>query len=202
MADAVTGRLWQRELVAGLEAAEGGSARLSSPAVGLWRRAPAAGALVVPGGELGELEVLGVVCRLVAPRSARGIVTSLETPRLGKIPVGYGEPLLRLDPEAIGAEPMAAEAGAEVAGESGLALRASSSGRFYSRPAPTKPPFVEPGQIIERGHPVGLLEIMKTYSRITYGGDDLPERARVAAVRPGDGDDLSAGDVILDLERA
>jgi acetyl-CoA carboxylase biotin carboxyl carrier protein len=59
---------------------------------------------------------------------------------------------------------------------------------------------VKAGETIERGRAVGLLEVMKTFSRVQYGGNDLPERARVRAVLPKDGDDVNAGDVILELE--
>lgn len=202
MADAVTGRLWQPHLPARTEPAEDGQVRLLSPGVGYWRRAPAQGSLVVPGGDVGEFEVLGVVHRLIAPASARGLVVELAQRRRGRIPVGYGDPLAVLDPSAAGDVAAGADAAAGGTDEAGLAFRASSSGRFYSRPAPSKPPFVEPGQIVEKGQPVGLIEVMKTYSRLLYGGDDLPARARIAAVRPADGDDLAAGDVILELEPA
>jgi hypothetical protein len=42
---------------------------------------------------------------------------------------------------------------------------------------------------------------MKTFNRVVYGGDEMPPVARVAAIAPADGDDLAAGDVILELER-
>jgi acetyl-CoA carboxylase biotin carboxyl carrier protein len=49
---------------------------------------------------------------------------------------------------------------------------------------------------------VALLEVMKTFNRVQYGGSGLPERARVLRVVPSDGDDLAAGDAILELEDA
>ena len=204
MADAVTGRVHERRLVAGVEPADSGWLGVTSPAVGYWRRAPALGALVVPGGDLGELEILGAVHRLIAPAGARGLVIKLAQPRLGRAPVGYGERLALLDPEAAatgGAQIATTAAQASQVSETGLAFRSSSSGRFYCRPAPGKPPFVEVGQEIARGHTICLLEVMKTYSRLVYGGDELPERARVVAIRPDDGADLAAGDIILELER-
>jgi acetyl-CoA carboxylase carboxyltransferase component len=82
---------------------------------------------------------------------------------------------------------------------SALAVRAPSSGRYWGRPAPGKPAFVAVGDVVTAGQTVGLLEVMKTFHRVTYGGDALPPRARVTAIAPADGDDLSAGDVIIEL---
>jgi acetyl-CoA carboxylase biotin carboxyl carrier protein len=73
------------------------------------------------------------------------------------------------------------------------------SGRFYSRPSPNDPPFVSAGEIVQRGQTIGLLEVMKTFNRLVYQGDALPERAVVEKIVPGEGDDVVRGDVILAL---
>ena len=41
---------------------------------------------------------------------------------------------------------------------------------------------------------------MKTFNRITYGGDGLPARARVVRILPADGDDLDGGQPLLEIE--
>jgi acetyl-CoA carboxylase biotin carboxyl carrier protein len=153
---------------------------------------------------VGELEILGVAHRLLAPAGARGVVVAVgpadaRGPLPARIPVGHGDRLLVLDPEiAVGAAQEVGAASASAA--DGLSFRAPTSGRYYGRPAPDKPPFVTVGDDIAVGQTVCLLEVMKTFHRVTYGGDDLPSRARVTAIRPADEDDLSAGDVILVLE--
>jgi acetyl-CoA carboxylase biotin carboxyl carrier protein len=76
------------------------------------------------------------------------------------------------------------------------------SGRFYLRPAPDKPAFAEVGATLTRGQTVCLLEVMKTFNRLALSGDDLPERVKVVAVVPADGEDISRGDVLLRLEPA
>jgi acetyl-CoA carboxylase biotin carboxyl carrier protein len=119
-------------------------------------------------------------------------------------PVAYGQRMLVLDP-ALGAEPgLAAAAGAtsEQPEAEGLVFRAPMSGRFYSRSSPDKPPLVQVGDVIHTGTTVCLLEVMKTFNRVSYGGDDLPDTARIIEIRPGDEDDLDAGDIILVLESA
>jgi acetyl-CoA carboxylase biotin carboxyl carrier protein len=81
-----------------------------------------------------------------------------------------------------------------------LTFRSPSSGRFYARPAPDRDPFVKPGDIVKRGAAVAMLEVMKTFNRIQLAGDDLPDALRVVRVLPADGDDVEAGDVLLELE--
>jgi acetyl-CoA carboxylase biotin carboxyl carrier protein len=74
------------------------------------------------------------------------------------------------------------------------------SGRYYARPSPDKPMFVQPGSEVGPGQTVALLEVMKTFNRLTYGGAGLPERARVKALLVRDEDDVDAGTPILELE--
>ena len=39
-------------------------------------------------------------------------------------------------------------------------------GSFYRSPSPDKPPFVEPGQIVEKNTPVCIIEAMKIMNEI------------------------------------
>jgi acetyl-CoA carboxylase biotin carboxyl carrier protein len=183
----------------------GARIEVRAPAPGLWREAPAPGTLVRPGDTIGRLEVLGVLHRLIAPGAGHGIVvTPAPGPASGEArarrAVEHGQLLLVLDPEAaagVAAEDAAAAEGP--AATEGPVFRAPTSGRFYIRPGPDRPPFVQPGDEIAVGQTVCLLEVMKTFHRVTYGGKGLPERARVQAVLPGEESDLNAGDVILVL---
>lgn len=186
-----------------LVAPAGTRVEVRSPAVGLWRDAPPAGSLVRPGDSLGRLEVLGVIHRLIAPPQAHGIVTSPpQQGELARRPLQHGQVMLVLDPEAAtGTAVGDAAPGQDArAAEQGLAFCSPFSGRFYSRPAPDQPPFVQAGDEIAVGQPVCMIEVMKTFIRITYGGAGLPERARVRAVLPVDGEELTGGAAILALE--
>jgi acetyl-CoA carboxylase biotin carboxyl carrier protein len=186
-----------------LSSEAGGQISLRAPSPGRWRDQPALGTLIRPGDAIGWLEILDVAHRLRAPEGAIGIVVAHGSDSaLARRPVDYGAPLLTLDPEALGGA-LAAEAQASAAPLSAdgmLLFKAPSSGRFYQRPAPDKPPFVEVGQIIERGHTLGLLEVMKTFTRIYYDDPKLPARAKVVAIVAADQADLGSGDVLLHLE--
>ena len=49
------------------------------------------------------------------------------------------------------------------AGASGPVVLAPQSGRFYHRPSPGEPAFVEVGGELSPGAPIGLIEVMKTF---------------------------------------
>jgi len=82
----------------------------------------------------------------------------------------------------------------------GLVFRAPLAGRVYFRPSPDKPRFAEPGDVVARGATVFMLEVMKSFNRIAYGGESLPERARVVSLLIADGADVELGTPILQLE--
>lgn len=197
------GRMFVPELVASARTEGDGTIVLGAPAVGLYRHAPAVGALLEAGAVVGELEVLGVSHRLLVPADARGLVLPRSGPALARRPVAFRDELVRLDPHV--GERAATTAAAETQATSAraaLQFRSPLSGRFYARPGPDQPPFVSVGDVVSRGQTIALLEVMKTFNRLTYGGDGLPERARVVAIHPRDEDDIDEDDAIFDLEPA
>ena len=179
---------------------EEGRVLLKSPALGLWRRRPSTGQLAVTGQNFGFLEVLGRLYSLQVPAGVRGLIS--ELPAAGgdkQAALVYGQVLAVLGADLGGLECAESEAGAVASGGS-LVFRSTSSGRFYLRPAPDKPPFVEVGDEIQTGHIIFLLEVMKTFSRVAFEGEGLPARARILRILPEDGDDLEPQQVVLELE--
>ncbi len=191
-------------LLARLVSRPDGKLELRCPAVGLWREQPGRGSLIHPKAAIGQLEVLGRLHPLQAPAEARGLVVDTGGDSThARRPVDFEQMLLLVDPAAasLDIDVGPSQQGADTA-TGGMVFRASSSGRFYARPGPDKEPFVEVGVVLERGQAVAILEVMKTFNRLLYGGDELPARARVLRIIPADGDDLNAGDPILELEPA
>ncbi len=176
---------------------------LRAPMPGVFVPSIAPGDLVTAGGVIGELVVLGRAIALIAPRPpgaapATGIAVQLAatTPHA----VGYGDVLVALDPSLSRvADPRGESSAAVQATIDGLVFRAPTSGRFYGRSAPDKPPFVAEGTQLAAGTTICLLEVMKTFHRVTYGGPGLPETAQVRRVLVADGDDVNAGDPLLAL---
>lgn len=191
------GRRFAKGLEVRGERDDAGRLTLFAPRPGLWRDAPREGALVRPGDAVGELEVLGVVHALRAPADAFGVVSGLPGGRrLGRRPVDARTALMTLDPEGVSGEEAAKVAAEAAADASGPVFRTPLGGRFYARPSPDADPFVTPGLALKGGETIALIEVMKTFNRVQYAG----EPATVKAVRAKDGDDVVAGDVLLELE--
>ena len=168
---------------------------LRAPQPGRFRRTVAADHLVAPGDPIGELEVLGRTIILTAPK-IRGLVQLAGETGEARRAVGYGDVLLRV--VAGGAIAAADDAGTESAhgAAAGLVFRAPTSGRYYSRSSPDKPAFVTAGAELAPGATVCLLEVMKTFNRVTYSGAHV----RVTELLVADGADVNAGDPLLALE--
>lgn len=193
------GRTKRAELTA-KAVGDGDGWRLLAPAVGLFRRSIAPGAIVRGGVILGELDVLGVLHEVLAPDDCGGVVAPEAGAHRGEIAVGFGDPLLAVVAgAAITAVGPAHAAAASTGGQARMVFPSPLSGRFYARPGPDRPAFVAVGDEITRGQTIGLLEVMKTFNRLTYGGSGLPERARVVAVLARDEDDVDAGTPLLEL---
>ena len=179
----------------------GDALRLLAPDVGLFTRALEAGAALAPGQRAGTLLRLGRAADLVVPHGASGVVTSPRPERV-RAPVGYGDLLYELAPLETGTQTVRREL--ESADEERApCLRSPHSGRFYHRPSPGEEALVAPGDVVENGTPVGLIEVMKTFTQVLYlPAHGLPERARVVRVIAGDGEDVGAGAPLIEVAEA
>ena len=84
---------------------------------------------------------------------------------------------------------------AEVGEENLLRIEAPVMGVFYRSPAPGEPSFVDIGDTVEIGQPVGIIEAMKVFSEV------LSEVAgRVVDVPAKSGALVQPGDVLVLLE--
>ncbi len=169
---------------------------IESPVVGWLDGAPRDGALVGAGSAVGTLQCLSRRWVLELPDGCRGRVREAGGPALRS--VGYRERLFVLDTVGLGGEdPARSAASASAADTGGLAVRAPTDGVFYSRASPDAAPFVAPGDPLRRGQPLGLIEVMKTFNQVLYGGPGLPERGIVVELRAGDGAEVRAGDPLI-----
>lgn len=174
---------------------DGERTTLLAPQPGYFTPALADGDLVARGHALGDLEVLGRRIRLVAP-DAHGLAVNAHGPRA----VAFGDVLVEVDASAQLGDRASPTTSTGASAATGLVFRAPTSGRFYSKSTPDKPVFVKAGDELAPGATVCLLEVMKTFHRVTYGGAGVPERARVREVLVADGADVTQGDPLLALD--
>ena len=196
-----------------LASREGEKLRLLSPGVGWFTAAVPTGGVLVPGQAAGSLLTLGHASTLIVPADAHGVVTS-ASPASSRSPVGFGEALYELAAvSGTSAAVLAPPRADESARTGSLVLRSPQTGRFYHRPSPGDPAFVSAGSIVEDGRPIGLIEVMKTFSHVLYlstgglstGGPatcGLPKRARILRMLAGDGADVKQGAPLLEVEPA
>ena len=175
--------------------------RALAPAVGWWMEPPRPGTVVGPGSQVGRLRCLNRRFRLVVPEGIAGTVERGAGTRVTE--VGFGDVLFHLRPlieegeaDSQGAPP-GRESPASDLPEGTSAVRAPTDGVFYRRPSPEARPFVEVGNRVRAGQPVGLVEVMKTFNQIVYGGPGMPDEAEVVEIRYEDGAEVSAGQALV-----
>ncbi len=178
--------------------------RVLSPDVGLWSDHPHLGALLGPGSKIGILARLTRRAALLLPDGTAGVVSG-PLPRDRSVAVEYGQLLFELSPVGGAAWEQSVEAdagrlGHPVAADLPAGARAIVSptdGTFYHRPAADAPPFVQVGGTVRRGQAIGLVEVMKTFNHVLYGGPGFPDEAQVVEVRCGDAEEVRAGQVLV-----
>ena len=187
----------QATLLVQLEPGAEGEQIVLAPAVGVCSELPAAGTLVGPGSVVGRLRVLNHAFRLVLPAGGTGRV--VDETRARRRAVGYGDALFRLH------EVLADSAAASISPRREAsdvppgcrAVTAPTDGVFYRSPEPGAPPFVATGARVVEGQAIGLVEVMKTFNQIVYGGPGWPPSAEVVEIRCADGAEITAGQVLL-----
>lgn len=185
------------ELVA-RPADDGDRIRLEVPALGSWTCALPRGRAVVPGDVVGVLRTAGRRAELVVPAGVAGRIVS-ERPERVHEPVDWGRTLYELEPLTGAGVELALEAGAtDVAG---LVVRSPQTGRFWRRAAPQDPPLADEGADVEPGRPLGLIEVMKTFTHIHYAATGgLPTHAKIVRFLVDDGGEVEEGDPLVEVE--
>ena len=191
-------------LLGTVEHEDGGACASSRRVWAGGREMPHRGALLGPGSPIGRLYQLNRRFRLVLPDGASGRVTD-GLPSHRVTAVEHGQLLFRLAPvHAQGLEDIGEEEQATLGHPAGAdlppgtrAIVSPTDGVFYRKSAPDAPAFVEPGQKIGIGQPVGLVEVMKTFNQILYEGPGFPEQAEVVEIRAEDAEEVRAGQVLV-----
>jgi len=175
---------------------EGGSF-VSCPAPGRVRLQRQKGEVITAGSRVGILVENERNFDLVLPP---GVVGEIHEVFLANpwTACEYGQPLVRLVAPTGSEERAAKERAAE---KSDLFDVASPThGTFYRRPSPDSPPYVKVDQEITRGETLGLVEVMKCFSPITFDPPPGCERARVKEIVATDGAEVRTEQPLLRLQ--
>ncbi len=82
------------------------------------------------------------------------------------------------------------------AGEKGEAITSPIVGTFYRAPAPDAPPYVEVGQIVEKGHVLCIVEAMKLMNEI-----EAEYRCKILKISKENAQPVEFGDTLFLVER-
>lgn len=176
---------------------------VASPHVGIVVGAPKVGTFLNPLDRIITLKVLNERYVVLLPRDVHGWITETFIPN-NYASVEYGQSIVCIDPHLLeaGAEDSGGQAAvmgvAREADDAGLiAVKSPSNGIFYRCPSPDSPPCVEVGSPVTSGSPLGLVEIMKCYYQIDYGGQGLPETGEIVEILVEDASVVQFGQVLF-----
>lgn len=178
---------------------------VTSPVVGLADGGPRTEVFLNSLDRVVSIKILGERYSLRLPRGHHGRVIEVCIPD-ELTPVDFDQPLVRLDPRAFDAEVSGGGSAAAVAGgggeETGLGLAtitAPSEGIFYRRSSPDSPAYVEVGTEVSSGTVLGLVEVMKCFNQITYGGDEYPEKGKIVKILVDDSAEVTFGQALFQV---
>ncbi|MFT7486095.1 MAG: acetyl-CoA carboxylase biotin carboxyl carrier protein [Candidatus Paceibacteria bacterium] len=176
----------------------GDSSELCAPEVGLFTCALGPGALIGPGQVAGTILCLGRQTNLIVPPGVHGRISSPKRDLI-QAPVGYGDTLYELSSIDAAADELEAES--STTDGAALVLHAAQAGRFYHRPSPDEPAYIEVGEALKDGQAIGLVEVMKTFSQVHYKLEaGLPSNARFVRFLVDDGAEIRRGDGLIEVE--
>lgn len=189
----------ERTLIARIrpDEADPGMLIVASPVVGLAHNVPRPGNYLNPLDRVLTVRILGRLHVVRLPRDAHGRIIEVFIPD-ALTPVAFNEPLLRLDPRVLAGggtgRPVSTGAAEEmpISGDL-IVVKAPSEGIFYRRPSPDSPPYVEAGTRVSSGTVLGLVEVMKCFNQIAYGGAGLPEHGEIVEALAEDASEVRFG---------
>lgn len=178
---------------------DGERVKLCCPSVGTFSLARREGQVLGAGDVVGVLTTLGVSHELVVPDDVAGVIVSTRPERV-LAPVDFGAVLYELEPLSAG-QASAAPSSTKASTAGAIEFRSPSAGRFWQRSAPSDPPLAKVGDELSAGKALGLIEVMKTFTLVSYStAGGLPARARISRVLVQDGAEVSERTPLFELE--
>lgn len=134
---------------------------------------------VIGGSSVGEVELTEGDTEIIIRRSPNMVLTAVPTPTMNA-------PVQTKSGGAASAAPKA---------DRGIPIVAPLTGVYYTSASPDAPPFASPGDVVQAGQVVALIEAMKVFNEITS-----EVTGRVLTIVATNGNVVQKGDVLLRLE--
>lgn len=174
--------------------------KILSPAVGIYVSMPKHGGYLKEGSAAGRLRILNTELELIIPRGISGFITDLAADS-GEIKVDYGTPLFRLATGSLNDIEEKEKVKKTIAGEEvphgTIPVRSPTEGIFYRKPSPDANFYVAEGDKVEEGSILGLVEVMKSFNPINYGGPGFPEEATIFRICTQDSVEVKPGQILF-----
>jgi len=186
-----------------LTESENSQHRILSPAVGIYYSFPEKGTFLSAGSSIGKLRVFNTVYDLFIPDGVLGEVI-FQGERDKVITVAYGQELFRLNPEKglsdLEEKIDEIKSTDKEKHEEGHLITAFTTGIFYRKSSPDAPPYVEEGQMVEKGKVLGLIEVMKTFNQIVFTGTDSSDTGKIKKILAKDSQEVKLNQALFLIE--
>jgi hypothetical protein len=167
--------------------------------VGLYSHHPKPGSSLASSGLAGRLLILNRTHDLVLPAGVSGLVGKVEVD--DKVaPVEYGQILFQLHQRGLGqlaGEGIGTAVAVTPGAVEGTPVPSPTDGVFYLRLNPNAEPYVRVGSRVVGGQTLGLVEVMKSFNPIKYGGPGLPPEAEIVEICAQNGAEIKSGQILF-----
>lgn len=141
--------------------------------------------------DITELEVENQEERIMIKRGTSTEVVHVQAPQL--MPATHAVPAAQSQPAAV----TAASSAAPVVTEKGDPVTSPIVGTFYQAPAPDAAPYVQVGQVVEKGQVLCIVEAMKLMNEI-----EAEYRCKIVKICKENAQPVEFGDTLFLVEKA
>ncbi|MFC2118969.1 acetyl-CoA carboxylase biotin carboxyl carrier protein [Bacteroidota bacterium] len=176
--------------------------RILSPAVGTFYPAVENNSFVAANSIIGRLKILNSSFDIVLPGNFSGQIEIINGEDKCFF-VDYKQDLFLLKPYInIDSEEIENVKTNELDQEfeNGFLVRSFTTGIFYRRSSPDLPPYVEEGQLIEKGKALCLIEVMKTFNKVLFQGTAKSDSGKIKKILVEDCTEVNIGQPLFLLE--
>lgn len=176
--------------------------RILSPSVGTFYPAVDNNSFVASNSIIGRLKILNSFFDIVLPGNVSGLVGIINSEDKCFF-VDYKQDLLVLKPHKnIDSEDLGNVKTKKLNREfeNGFLVKSFTTGIFYRSSSPDLLPYVEEGQLIEKGKVLCLIEVMKTFNQVKFQGTTKSNTGKIKKILVKDCTEVNIGQALFLVE--